>query len=103
MAAATTATRSTSEMMWSFTIDCRYDTFIEGITRYQCPRIIAVQVPPSSAAEVRKLATVSAVTVGDHPLVTSNACRTTVKAPAAHATATIADRTKAGFRRTSAH
>src|SRR5206468_1236288 len=42
--------------MWSLTIDCRCDTCIEGITRYQWPRIIAVQAPPRSAAELRKLA-----------------------------------------------
>src|SRR2546427_653694 len=41
--------------MWSLTIDCRCDTCIDGITRYQWPRIIAVQAPPRSAAELRKL------------------------------------------------
>ena len=46
--------------MCTLTIDCRCDTCSDGITRYQWPRIIAVQAPPSSAAELRKLATVSA-------------------------------------------
>ena len=49
--------------MCSLTIDCRCDTCIDGMTRYQWPRIIAVQAPPSSAAELRKLATVSACAV----------------------------------------
>ena len=48
--------------MCTLTIDCRCDTCIDGITRYQWPRIIAVQAPPSIAAELRKLATVSAMT-----------------------------------------
>src|SRR5258708_34162529 len=102
MAAATTTTRSTSETMWSFTIDCRYDTFIEGITRYQCPRIIAVQVPPNSAADVRKLATVIAVTVADHPVVTSIAWSTRASTPPAQPTATTSGRIDARARPTVA-
>ena len=46
--------------MCTLTIDCRCETCIDGITRYQWPRIIAVQAPPSSSAELRKLTTVSA-------------------------------------------
>src|SRR5262249_35010744 len=102
MAAATTATRNTSETMCSFTIDWRYDTFIEGITRYQCPRIIAVQVLPRSAADVRKLATVSAVAVADHPDVTSIACSTSVTIPPTHATLTMMGRMDASVRPTVA-
>src|SRR5262245_50841574 len=102
MAAATTTTRSTSETIWIFTMDCRYDTFIEGITRYQWPRIIAVQVPPRSSAEVRKLAMVIAVVVDDQPLVTSMACITIARAPAAQATATMAGRMDASIRPTVA-
>src|SRR4030088_3289197 len=59
-AAATTTTRTTIEAMCTLTIDCRCDTWSEGITRYQCPRIIAVHAPPRSAAELRKLATIIA-------------------------------------------
>ena len=47
--------------MCTLTIDCRCDTCIDGRMRYQCPRIIAVDAPPSSAAELRKLAMVSTV------------------------------------------
>src|SRR5215470_2404898 len=102
IAAATTATRNTSDTMCSFTIDWRYDTFIDGMTRYQCPRIIAVQVPPRSAADVRKLAIVSAVVVVDHPHVTSIACSTNVRIPPTHATATMAGRMDASARPTVA-
>ena len=68
--------------MCTLTIDCRCDTCIDGITRYQWPRIIAVQAPPSIAAEVRKLATVSACDRrASAPAETSIACSTTATRP----------------------
>src|SRR6476619_3531312 len=88
--------------MCRFATDLRYDSFIEGMTRYQWPRIIAVQVPPRSAADVRKLAIVSAVVVADHPDVTSIACSTNVRIPPAHATPTMAGRMDASIRPTVA-
>ena len=45
--------------MCSFTIDCRCATLSDGTTRYQWPSTIAPHAPPSSAVELRKLATVS--------------------------------------------
>src|SRR5262245_55853494 len=90
MAATTTTTRTTIEAMCTLTIDWRCDTCIDGMTRYQWPRIIAVHVPPRSAAELRKLATASARTTSGHPAVTSIACRTSAAAPARQAVTTRA-------------
>ena len=59
MTAPTTAIRTAVDPMWNLTIRCNRDTSIDGSTRYQWPRIIAVQLPPSSAADERKLAAVS--------------------------------------------
>src|SRR5262249_61145338 len=64
------------------TIDCRCDTCIDGITRYQCPRIIAVHAPPRKSDEVRKLATVSAATAEDAPVDASSACMAMAVTPA---------------------
>src|SRR3954449_3102125 len=93
-AAPTTAARASIDAMCPLTIDCRYDTSIDGMTRYQWPRIIAVQAPPSIAAEVRKLRTVSANTTGDEPAVvardTSTPCIAMASSPATAAIARIA-------------
>src|SRR5579864_4609103 len=45
-AAVTTAMRTAIDAMWSFTIVCKCVTSSDGMTRYQCPRIMAVQAPP---------------------------------------------------------
>ena len=81
--APTTTTRASIEPMCTLTIDCRCDTCSDGITRYQWPRIIAVQAPPSIAAEVTKLATVSSLrTAASGPPDTSSACSTMAISPA---------------------
>ena len=57
--------------MCTLTIDCRCDTCIDGMIRYQCPRIIAVDAPPRSAVELKKLARVTAALVvveSDEPI-----------------------------------
>src|SRR5262245_36929848 len=59
-AATTTTIRATIDAMWTLTIDCRCETCSDGMTRYQWPRIIAVHAPPSSSAELKKLAIVIA-------------------------------------------
>ncbi len=84
--------------MCSLTIDCSCETCIDGMTRYQCPRIIAVHAPPSSAAELRKLATVSIWVVTAVPAAVSSACATSATSPDAHATPTIAGRIDASVR-----
>jgi len=54
---------------------------MEGITRYQCPRIMAVEVPPSNAADVTKLATVMAATGEPAPAAAAIPCVTRTAAP----------------------
>ena len=53
---------------------CKWATSIDGSIKYQWPRIIAVQAPPRSAAEVKKLATVNTCIPSGVPLETSRAC-----------------------------
>src|SRR5262249_35255174 len=65
---------------------------IDGITRYQWPRIIAVHAPPRRSDEVRKLATVSASTAEDAPIDDSSACMIIATTPAIAAAARIAAR-----------
>jgi hypothetical protein len=72
-AAAITAIRTTSDAMCSLTMDWRCATGIDGMMRYQCPRIIAVHVPPRSTAELKKLAIVSARSGGAQPTDTAMA------------------------------
>ena len=102
-AAPTTTTRTTIDAMCTLTIDCRCDTCIDGMTRYQWPRIIAVHAPPSSAAELRKLATVSART-GDRAAGRNveRLQRRARRAPPTTATPTIAGRIDASVRPTVA-
>src|SRR2546423_7111251 len=78
--------------MCARTIDCRCDTCIDGITRYQWPRIIAVHAPPSSSDDVTKLAIVSAATAGGAGLENSVACITIATTPAVAAAARMAVR-----------
>src|SRR5438045_1764323 len=59
-ATMTTTIRAAIDAMCTSTIFWRYDTSIDGSTRYQWPRIIAVQAPPSLAADGRKRAAVHA-------------------------------------------
>src|SRR5262249_19610788 len=101
IAAATTAIRTAIDAMCSFTIDCRCDTGSDGITRYQCPRTIAVHAPPRSSAELKKLTIVIACT-GGPPVVAAIACATTATAPAATPVATSAGRIDASVRPTVA-
>src|SRR2546425_9411326 len=88
--------------MWSLMIDCRCDTCIDGITRYQWPRIIAVQAPPRSAAELRKLAIVIATTARPWPDTAANACATIAIRPAPTAIETSSGRIEASVRPTVA-
>ena len=97
-AAATTTTRTTIDAMWTLTIACRWDTCIDGRIKYQCPSTIAVHAPPSSAAELRKLATVSARVGGVQLADTTSACRTIAMAPAKTAAARIAVRMRVNMR-----
>src|SRR3981081_1040254 len=99
-AAATTTTRTTIEAMCILTIDCKCDTWSEGITRYQCPRIMAVHAPPRSAAELKKLATV--IACADKPEALLTPCATSAIRPAPTAVATMAGRTEASARPTVA-
>src|SRR5438552_15314837 len=99
-AAATTTTRTTTEAMCTLTIDCRCDTGSEGMTRYQCPRIMAVHAPPRSAAELKKLATV--IACAERPEAWLTPCATSAIRPAPTAVATIAGRTEASARPTVA-
>src|SRR5438874_380366 len=101
-AAATTATRTTIDAMCTLTIDCRCDTCIDGMTRYQWPRIIAVHAPPSMAAELRKLAMVRAWTGAARPAAASNAWATSATNPPPQATETISGLTDASVRPTVA-
>src|SRR2546423_6594594 len=101
-AAAVTATRAAIDIMCSLTIDCRCETAIVGMIRYQWPRTIAVDVVPSSAAEVRKLAPVSACIVAGRPEARLNACATIAINPAPTAVPTRAGRTAANHRPTVA-
>src|SRR2546428_12856834 len=101
-AATTTTMRTTSVAMCTLTIDCRCETCIEGRIRYQWPRIIAVDAPPRSAAELRTLATVSTVGPSPRPPATPIACAVNATRPPTHATPTIAGRTDASARPTVA-
>ncbi len=83
--------------MCSFTIDCRCDTWSDGITRYQWPRIIAVQAPPSSSAELKKLMIVIAWT-GGPPVADAIACVTSATMPATTPVTAIAGRIDASVR-----
>ena len=74
--------RAPIDTMCSPTIDCRYETSIDGRTRYQWPRIIAVHAPPRSSDEDRKLATVRKTSVGEPPFENSSPCMTTPMMPA---------------------
>src|SRR5512146_1831852 len=100
--AATTATRTTIDAMCSLTIDCRCDTCIDGITRYQWPRIIAVQAPPSSAADESTLASVIACTPTGRPAPSTAACATSATIAEARAVQTTAGRIDASVRPTVA-
>src|SRR6202022_2393412 len=62
-------------------MDCRCDTLSDGTTRYQCPSTIAPHAPPSRAAELRKLATVSNGSSPGAPADTSSACALTATSP----------------------
>src|SRR6266498_3176402 len=101
-AAPTTTTRTTIDAICTLTIDCRWDTCIEGITRYQWPRIIAVHAPPSIAAELRKLAIVSACTGSERADAATRACSTTAAVPPPTASATSSGRIDASARPTVA-
>src|SRR5437870_2237084 len=101
-AAATTTTRTTVDAMCILTIDCRCDTCIDGMTRYQWPRIMAVHAPPSMAAELRKLAIVSAWTGSARGDAAASACRVTATAPPPTASATSTGRIDASVRPTVA-
>ncbi len=97
-AAATTTTRTTVEPMCSRTIDCRCATSSDGTTRYQWPSTIAPHAPPSSATELRKLATVSSGIKPGASRDTSNACSVTAIRPATTAVHRIAGRIFASIR-----
>src|SRR5436309_325969 len=99
-AAVTTTVLITIDAMCILTIDCRCETCIDGITRYQCPRIIAVDAPPRSAVELRKLATVSTLTSMVPPVVAAIACDTSVIRPPPQANPTSAGRIDASVRPT---
>src|SRR6266487_7080604 len=101
-AAPTTTTRTTIDAICTLTIDCRWDTCIEGITRYQWPRIIAVHAPPSIADELRKLAIVSACTGSERADAATRACSTTAAVPPPTASATSSGRIDASARPTVA-
>src|SRR5262249_10255647 len=102
-ATATTMTRAAIDAMCARTIDCRCDTSIDGITKYQCPRIIAVHAPPRSSADVRKLAMVSALPVAATLREISSPCRTTATIPVAAAAPRIAVRNLVNIRPIVAH
>ena len=89
--------RSAVEPMWNRTTACSSDTSIDGNTRYQCPRIIAVDVPPSSAAEVTKLAAVR--TAGSPPApAAATPCATRAAPPESTAVHTHRGRSRASTR-----
>ena len=89
--------RSPVEPMWNRTTDCSSDTSIDGSTRYQCPRIIAVDVPPSRAAEVTKLAAVRAAG-SPPPAAAANPWATRAPAPETTAVQIKSGRNRASTR-----
>src|SRR4051812_18238843 len=70
----------TIDAMCTFTIDWRCETWSDGMTRYQCPRTIAVQAPPSRNAELKKLRIV--ITCDENPLAAATASANNATAPA---------------------
>ena len=98
-AAATTTTRTTIEPMCSLTIDCRCATSSEGTTRYQWPSTIAPHAPPSSATELRKLATVSSgISPGASPRDLESPAASTAASPHTIAVHSSAGRILASIR-----
>src|SRR5262245_32520304 len=101
-AAATTTMRTISDAMCSFTTDWRWVTCIDGMIRYQWPRIIAVQAVPSNAAELRKLAIVSTSIGNGLSATTTIACATMAMSPPPTAVQTRNGRIAASVRPTVA-
>src|SRR5512138_2950501 len=91
-AAATTTTRAAIDTICSPNTDCRYETSIDGSTRYQWPSTIAVHAAPSAPAEAADLATVSACIAPDRSAATASACSTIAARPARTDAARIAAR-----------